>query len=505
MDIRANRVILPILAAVFIFLSGQILSAQSSVSSSSPAPGQAVQPAAPSAPASGLVALPSVAPVVDKAKPAVVNIFTVKTRQRGRAGRFFRNGPGGPGMPGMPGLPGPNDNLFEDFFNFPQQAPQVYRERALGSGFLIDKEGYIITNNHVVEGADEIKVKLDSSQSQELDATIVGRDPKTDLALIKVTKAGEYPFLKLGDSDKLRIGDWLVAIGNPYGLEHTVTTGILSARGRAIGAGPYDDFLQTDASINPGNSGGPLLNLDGDVVGINTMIVAGGNGIGFAIPTKLAGKIVDQLKAKGYVERGWIGVVIQPVTTEMTKTFGVDNTNGALIGDVVPDTPASRAGLKHGDIIVEFDGHPIKEFGELTAVVADTPIGKVVNVVVIRARQRTNLKLTVAKLVDESTVESGGTGPDIDLGLTLREITPDMSQRMNVPENTGLLVEQVAQNSLADTGGIRARDIILEVDQKPVKTVGDFTAIVRSHDKETPLLVWVRRGERNLYHLINLK
>jgi serine protease Do len=486
MELRVNRFILPVLIAFFL---GAGLSEAQNTTAPAPAPNQAAisQAASP-----GLVDLPSISPVVEKVTPAVVNIFTLKNIERTPRGRLNRPGPQSPGPPN-----------FDDFFGFPQAPPQVFKERALGSGFIFDPEGFIITNNHVVEGADEIKVKLDNGD--EIAAEIVGRDPKTDLALIKLTKAGSYPYIKLGDSDKISIGDWLVAIGNPFGLEHTVTTGILSARGRAIGAGPYDDFLQTDASINPGNSGGPLLNLSGEVVGINTMIIAGGNGIGFAIPAKIAGKIVDQLKTKGHVERGWLGVVIQPVSQDMLKTFGVENTNGALIGDVVPDTPASRAGLQHGDIIIEFDGHPIKEFGELTAVVADTPVGKVVRVGVIRAKKRINITLTVERLVDD-TLSAAPDGMPVDLGLTLREITPEMAQRLNISEGSGLLVEQVSPNSLADSAGVKPRDIILEADQKPVKSLSDFNGILRAHPKDsTTVLLWIKRGERTLYCPVELK
>jgi serine protease Do len=366
----------------------------------------------------------------------------------------------------------------------------------LGSGFIFDRDGFVITNNHVIEGADEIKVKLDDKT--EIEAEVVGRDPKTDLALLKLKKSGNYPYISFGDSDQVRIGDWLVAIGNPFGLEHTVTTGILSARGRAIGAGPYDDFLQTDASINPGNSGGPLLNLSGEVVGINTMIIAGGNGIGFAIPSKLARKVVDQLRSRGHVERGWIGVIIQPLTEEMLKNFGVDSAKGALVGDVLKDTPAQKAGLRHGDIIVEFDGQPINELGDLTSTVADTPVGKTVTAVVIRDKKRINVKLTVDRMQDD-TASIGGESSQLDLGLTLREITPEMAQRLNLAEPVGLLVEQVASNSLSDLAGVKPRDIILEVDHKQIKSMADFNSAVSAHPKEEPLLLWVKRGERNLY------
>jgi serine protease Do len=355
----------------------------------------------------------------------------------------------------------------------------------------------------VVEGADEIKIIL--SDAREIPAEIVGRDPKTDLALIKLSKPGVYPFIKFGDSDQLQIGDWLVAIGNPFGLEHTVTTGILSARGRTIGAGPYDDFLQTDASINPGNSGGPLLNLNGEVVGINTMIIAGGNGIGFAIPAKLAEKIVAKLRSSGHVERGWIGVVIQPVTSEIEKSLGLDSAKGALIGQVLKDTPAQKAGLLHGDIVISFDGQPINQFGELSSIVADTPVGKTADMEIIRDRKKMTIKITVARLEDDSASGSGSESTVADLGLVFRDITPEIAQRLNIPESGGLLVEQVSPSSLADVAGLRSRDVILEVDRKEVKNLRDFNAAIRAVPKGQSALLWVRRGERTIYCPMNLE
>ncbi|MDR0356482.1 MAG: DegQ family serine endoprotease [Deltaproteobacteria bacterium] len=452
---------------------------------------------APAAPQGELLAgLPSVSPVVKKASPAVVNIFTVKVIRPGVPNRSRRGAPRG--------FRGPED-LFEEFFGFPTTPRREYKERALGSGFIFDPEGFIITNNHVVEGADDIKVKLDDGR--EISAEIIGRDPKTDLALIKLTSPGPYPFLSLGNSDLLNIGDWLVAIGNPFGLEHTVTAGILSARGRSIGVGPYDDFLQTDASINPGNSGGPLLNLYGQVVGINTIIIAGGNGIGFAIPSNVALKIVDQLKRSGRVDRGWIGVMIQELTPDMAKGFGVTDSNGALVGNVQDGSPANQGGVRHGDIIVEFDGKPVVAFSDLTSIVADTAIGKEVDVVVIRAGKRVTLRLTVGRLEDDSTgsfVGPGG-GSSLDLGLTLRELTPDMRSQLNLNANSGLLVEGVVADSPAGDVGIQPQDIILEIDRKPVSTISEYNAVLRQHNKEIPLIVWIRRNNQTIYFTLPIE
>jgi serine protease Do len=438
---------------------------------------------------SNYVAVPSIASVVTKVQSSVVNIFTLKVNQS-------RGGPRslGPNNRRSPN----NEDFFEDFFfGFPMRPPRPFKERALGSGFIFDHEGYIITNNHVVEGADEIKVKL--ADGQEITAEIIGRDPKTDLALIKLTKAGEYPHINFGDSDKLNIGDWLVAIGNPYGFEHTVTAGILSARGRSIGAGPYDDFLQTDAAINPGNSGGPLLNLDGEVVGINSMITIEGTGIGFAIPSKLASKIIDKLKATGRVDRGWIGVVIQQLTPDLAKGFGQDVGKGALVGDVVPDAPAAAAGIQHGDIIIEFDGHPIKEWQELTTIVADTEIGKTVNVVAVRNGKNQTFKISVAKMEDDSQESGFGPKSKVDLGITVREITPDIANKLGAEPNVGLFVESINPDSPAAEAGIQPRDIIMEIDRKPVKTVAEYQKQISNHDKDSPYVFWIRRGNQNLY------
>ncbi|MDR1084036.1 MAG: Do family serine endopeptidase [Deltaproteobacteria bacterium] len=460
----------------------------------------------PSSSGGGLVTMSSVAPIVDKAQAAVVNILTTKTVARRGPGDLFGFGPNMPQLdPRQPMNP---EDMFDFFFNNPQSPfrqgppPRSFKEKAQGSGFIYDAEGYIVTNNHVVEEAEEIKVTLDDGR--EIEAKVVGRDPKTDLALIKLVTEGRYPFLTLGNSDALKIGDWLVAIGNPFGLDHTVTAGILSARGRAIGAGPYDDFLQTDASINPGNSGGPLLNLDGEVVGINTMITSQGTGIGFAIPSKMVVKIIAQLKTKGFVERGKIGVYIQPVTQDMAKTLGLDEAKGALVSDIVPDSPAEKSGIKHGDVVVEFDGQPIGQFSELTAIVADTPVGKVVSLVVVRAKKRTPLKLTVALLEDDTLAISGTSEASIDLGLTLRPLTPEKAKELGI-DSKGLVVEKVEPTSMGADSGIRVSDIILEVDRRPVDSIQDYVDILKAHNQEEALLLWVRRDKLTIYVSVPLK
>ena len=299
-----------------------------------------------------------------KSSPSVVNIRTVKiTKEGGRVYRDFYKGPFD------------KDDPMRDFFDrfFEQDPHREYKQRSLGSGFIIDKEGFIVTNNHVVENADEITVQL--KNGKEFDAKIIGRDPNTDIALIKIKPIEDLPFLELGDSTGLKVGQWVMAIGNPFGLEHTVTAGIVSAKGRVIGSGPYDDFIQTDASINPGNSGGPLLDMQGRVVGINTAIVAGGQGIGFAIPVNLAKGIIDQLKIHGEVTRGWLGVSVQPLNQELGEYYGIKDGKGVLVTNVFPGDPADQSGIKPKDVIVAVNGKKIETPRDLTGIIADIQVG----------------------------------------------------------------------------------------------------------------------------------
>ena len=335
----------------------------------------------------------TLAPLVAEVKPAVVNISTTQApRQQPRRG--FR-------------APFRGQEPFEDFFErfFGGPMPQESRpQQSLGSGFIIDKEGYILTNNHVLENAGTISVKL--ANEKEYEAKVVGRDPRTDLALIKITARADLPVVQLGDSDTLRVGDWVIAIGNPFGLGQTVTAGIVSAKGRVIGQGPYDDFIQTDAAINPGNSGGPLFNTKGEVVGINTAIFSqsGGNiGIGFAVPISMAKGLVPQLKAKGRVSRGWLGVSIGPVTDEAAKELKLKDKKGALVMEVVERSPADRAGFQQGDVIVSFDGKDVAGPAELPRLVASTAIGKEVSLRVIREGRSLDIKATIREFREDAT------------------------------------------------------------------------------------------------------
>ncbi len=333
----------------------------------------------------------SLAPLVAEVKPAVVNISTTQAVRQPRRG--FR----GP-FRGQE----PYEDFFERFFGGP--APQEQRpQQSLGSGFIIDKDGYILTNNHVIENAGMVMVKLASEK--EYEAKVVGRDPRTDLALIKVSARGDLPVVRLGDSDALQVGDYVLAIGNPFGLGQTVTAGIVSAKGRVIGQGPYDDFIQTDAAINPGNSGGPLFNTKGEVVGINAAIFSqsGGNiGIGFAVPVNMAKGLLPQLKAKGRVSRGWLGVSIGPVTDEAAKELKLTDKKGALVMEVVEKSPADRAGLQQGDVVVGFDGKDVVGAQDLPRLVGNTPIGKEVSLRVIREGRPMDIKVTIREFREDA-------------------------------------------------------------------------------------------------------
>ncbi len=433
------------------------------------------------------------APLVEKLKPSVVNIATtkvVKTR------RLFRNFPRfGPRDPFREFF---GDDFFDRFFG---DQPREFRTQSLGSGFILDKKGYIITNNHVVESADEIVVRL--SDEHEFEAEVVGTDPKTDIALIKIDPGDVklHP-VALGDSDKIRVGDWVIAIGNPFGYGHTVTAGIISAKERVIGAGPYDNFLQTDAAINPGNSGGPLFDMDGRVVGINTAIVAGGTGIGFAIPVNMAKEIVRQLKDRGRVTRGWLGVMIQEVTKELAEQFGLEEPVGALVSDVVEDGPADKAGIKRGDIIIEFDGQKIRKMNQLPRIVASHAPGSTVEVVVLRKGDRKTFRVTLGELKEETL--AGRARIEEELGLTVQEVTPELRKHLGLDVEKGLVVSGVERGSPAYQAGIRRGDVIIEVNQREVGDLEDYRKALEESKGKDSVLFLVKRGAGTLYVVVPL-
>ena len=433
--------------------------------------------------------LPDFVALAKKLKPVVVNISTTQVSESRGQQEF--------------GSPFGDDDPFNDFwrrfFGGPMpRGPQ--RQRSLGSGFIIDADGSILTNNHVVENAQKIVVKL-SGDDQDYEAKVVGRDPKTDIAVIKIDAKTMLSVASLGDSDGLEVGEWVVAIGNPFGLDGTVTSGIVSAKGRHnITQGPYDNFIQTDASINPGNSGGPLINLRGEVIGINTAIYSrsGGNmGIGFAIPINLAKELLPQLRGKGKVTRGYLGVLIQKITPEIAESLGMERGYGALVANVSKDGPAEKAGVKVGDVIVDFDGKEVKDSGDLPLIVARTPVDKKVRMKVLRDKKEITLNVAVGELKEEEVVASA---PEKgELGMTVQKLTPQLAENMGLDKTDGVVVTGVEPGSAADEAGIRRGDVILEVDRKPVRGVEDYRKTITGTRKGRGVLFLVRRGENTLF------
>ena len=431
--------------------------------------------------------LPDFVTLARKTRPIVVNISTTQTSEARGSQEF--------------GSPFGDDDPFNDFWRrfFGGPAPRgPQRQRSLGSGFIIDGDGSILTNNHVVENASKIVVKL--SDDQEYEAKVIGRDPKTDIAIIRINAKTNLPTASFGDSDKLEVGEWVMAIGNPFGLDSTVTSGIVSAKGRHIGQGPYDNFIQTDASINPGNSGGPLINLRGEVIGINTAIFSrtGGNiGIGFAIPINLVKELLPQLRGKGKVTRGYLGVLIQKVTPEIGESLGLERSSGALVANVSKDGPADKAGVKVGDVIIEFDGKEVKDSGDLPIIVARTAVDKKVRMKVLRDKKEIALNVAVGELKDEEVVASA---PEKgELGLTVQRLTPQMAENLGLEKVEGVVVTAVEPGSAGDDAGIRRGDVILEVDRKAVRSLDEYKKAVAAVRKGRGVLFLVRRGESTLF------
>jgi len=391
----------------------------------------------------------SFADLVDRLKPAVVNISTTKTVRAGSNSfsspfeRYFWG-----------------DEFFDRFFG--DVPKREFKKKSLGSGFIISHDGYIFTNNHVVEQADKILVKL--SDGKEFEARIIGKDAKTDIALIKIKPTVSLPVVEIGDSDKLRVGEWVLAIGNPFGLEQTVTAGIVSAKGRVIGAGPYDNFIQTDASINPGNSGGPLFNTEGKVIGINTAIVAQGQGIGFAIPVSMAKNILPDLKTKGKVSRGWLGVSVQDITEDIAKSLKQKDRQGALVAEVFRGDPASNAGIKSGDIIVEINGKKVNNSHELLLMIATFHVGDSIDIKLLRGDRLMNVNVLVAERTDRNEFAARNTSRD-DYGMVVHDITPEIAQYLGLSSRTGVIVTDVREGSPADDVGIQPQDVILQVNR----------------------------------------
>ena len=430
--------------------------------------------------------LPNFAELAKKAGPSVVNVSTTQVRRMAQ------------GVPSPFGPGDPRNDLLERFFGGRIPAPQQPQpRRGVGSGFIIDKDGTILTNHHVVGDAEKIAVTL--SDGKSYDAKVIGKDQKTDIAVIKIDAGRELPAVTLGDSDRLEVGEWVLAIGNPFGLDHTVTSGIVSAKGRQIGAGPYDNFIQTDASINPGNSGGPLLNLRGEVVGINTAIFSqsGGNiGIGFAIPTNSVKDLLPQLKDKGRVVRGYLGTTVQKITPEIADSLGLKESGGALVADVVKGSPAEKAGIRTGDIIIEFDRKQIKDSTDLPPVVARVTPGNTVQLKVMREGKQVSLPITVGELKDNEIVASS---QESDLGLTVQPVTPDIAQTLGLERAEGLVVSSVKPGSAAEEAGLRSGDVITQVNRRPVKNLAEYNREIARNEKGKSVLFLVRRGQSSLF------
>lgn len=449
---------------------------------------------------------PSFAVLAEKLSPAVVNVTTMTTIAD------VQRGPG-------PMLPdgSPFEEFFREFFeNRPQAMPRERRSNALGSGFIISADGYIVTNNHVIDAADQVRVELFSGE--ELDARVIGRDPRTDIALLKVDRGEDLPFVTFGDSDEARVGDWVLAIGNPLGQGFSVSAGIVSARNRTL-QGSYDDFIQTDAAINRGNSGGPLFNLDGEVIGVNTAILSpngGSIGIGFAMSSAVASRVVDQLREFGETRRGWLGVRIQDIDEDMAEALGLDAAEGALVTDV-PEGPAALAGVEAGDVIVSFDGRAIPDTRTLVRIVAETEVGRSVDLVIVREGERESLKVEIGRLEEETLALAPGApeppaaepAPQAEslLGMTLGAIDDWLRERFGLgPDTQGVILLEVEEGSDAYDKGLREGDVIAEVGQQPVSNPGEVSERVDAAEGagRNSVLILVTRGGQSRFLALNL-
>ncbi len=439
---------------------------------------------------------PSFADLAEKVSPSVVSVIIT-----GKA-----DVPAQMGVPQLQVPQFPPGSPFEQFFKqfgMPGASGDVQREfHAAGSGFIISKDGYVVTNNHVVDHATDIQVIMDDGT--HFDAQLKGRDPKTDLALLKINTDKSLPYVKLGDSDHARVGEWVVAVGNPFGLGGSVTAGIISARGRDIHSGPFDDFIQVDAPINKGNSGGPLFDEQGRVIGINTAIYSpsGGNvGIAFAIPSNIAKTIIAQLETKGKVVRGWLGVQIQPITADIADGLGLDNTHGALVAAVEPDSPAAQGGIKPGDVIVSMDGKPVNEFKDLPRLVAAIHSGTEAKVKVLRKGKSETLNIEIGTMPDNGVQvaladKQSNNDSTPRLGVYLAQLTPEARQRFNVDKNAqGVLVAGVQPGSPADDAGLQPGEVISMVNQEPVKSPDDVISKVKqaASEKKSSVLLMVEK------------
>jgi serine protease Do len=494
-----------------------------------PVPGVHVAPAPPPAepntpePNEKIGVITSFAPLVKKMIPAVVSVNVVQDVKV--SGMPFGGGQGGPGddngggeddpgaqgggggdQGGGGGLPpgGGGGDPFDQLRRyFGQGGQREYKQHGLGSGVIVSPDGYILTNNHVVGNADEIHVTL--QDKREFTAKVIGKDAKTDLGLIKIEAKDPLPVAPLGDSNTTDVGDWVIAIGNPFNVGMTVTAGIVSAKGRILG-GDYDDFIQTDASINPGNSGGPLINTKGEVIGINTAIYSrtgANNGIGFAIPIDMARNVMDQLKAHGRVVRGWLGVEIQEVTPDLAQSFGLPKPEGALVASADKDGPAGKGGIERGDIVLSFNGHPVDDEHELPALVAQTPINQKVPVEVVRNGKHMTLDVTIGERKEPQVASAKAETPGGNWGMQVGDITPEIAQQFHLEGTKGVVVQKVAPDSPSAEAGLQPGDVVMEVNHDKVATVSDFVAKAKeAQTNKKPALLLVQRGGATLYTVI---
>ncbi len=448
------------------------------------------------------------ASVAKHVSPAVVSVKVEKVVESQPNVEFFSPFGGGDNPFG--------DDFFRRFFGTPspQEQPRKFRQiprqqqRVVGqgSGFIISPDGYILTNNHVVGDADKVTVKLEDGR--EFTAKTVGTDPHSDVAVIKID-AKNLPMLALGDSDALEAGDWVLAIGNPFGLSHTLTAGIVSAKGRSsLGLADYENFIQTDAAINPGNSGGPLVDLNGKAIGMNTAIFSqsgGYMGIGFAIPINMAKAIKDQLIRTGSVTRGYLGIVIQDLTPELAKSFGLNDHKGILVAEVTEDSPAEKAGIRQGDVIIEFDGKPVKEVGAFRNRISLEAPGTKEMITVLRDGKRQTLTVSIGKLPDSGLTASTETHTPDKLGLTVQTLTPDLAEQLGYQEEKGVLVTQVNPGSVAALAGIQSGTLIQEVNRKKIHNVDEFKQAIRKSENKKPILLLVRDGKYSHYVVLKIE
>ena len=488
-----------------------------------PVPGVHVAPPAPPAepntpePNEKVGVITSFAPLCKKIIPSVVSVNVVQDvkvsgmpfgPQAGpgddNGGDDNGEGGGGGGDQGvMPPGGGGGDPFDQLRRYFGQGGQREYKQHGLGSGVIVSPDGYILTNNHVVGNAEEIHVTL--QDRREFTAKVIGKDAKTDLGLIKIDAKEPLPVAPLGDSNTADVGDWVIAIGNPFNVGMTVTAGIVSAKGRILG-GDYDDFIQTDASINPGNSGGPLINTKGEVIGINTAIYSrtgANNGIGFAIPIDMARNVMDQLKAHGRVVRGWLGVEIQEVTPDLAQSFGLPKPEGALVASADKDGPASKGGVERGDIVLSFNGHPVNDEHELPALVAQTPINQKVPVELVRNGKHMTIDVTIGERKEPQVASAKAETPGGNWGMQVGDITPEIAQQFHLEGAKGVVIQKVAPDSPSAEAGLQPGDVVLEVNHEKVAAVSEFVAKAKdAQNSKKPALLLVQRGGATLYTVI---